>query len=115
MNNSNESLEKVNTVYVYTGSVGVEALLRNKKVISRSKNYYSDLHPNIIMSDRITDEHMLKKIVLYDNKLFIRDILKGTIIGNMYNNKNIMDSDMDKLFVQIKKYCNKFMKDEGSI
>ncbi|MFY2158377.1 hypothetical protein ACOSZF_22740 [Cytobacillus firmus] len=105
LEHSNEALEKVDTVYVYTGSIGVEALLRGKRVICRSVNYYSKLHPNAIHSNYISDKHLLKEMHDYDNRLFIREILQGTIPGKMFNNKDIMKSEINKLFPQIKNYC----------
>ena len=74
---SNMLLNMVDTVVVYTGSVGVEALLRNKRVLSFTKNYYSDIHPNITIIDKVTLKNITTPIIHYDEKLFLRDLLKG--------------------------------------
>lgn len=60
MDRSNELLNMVDNVLVDTGTVGVEALLRGKRVISLSDNYYSDLHPNIVRSGSVTREVLHK-------------------------------------------------------
>ena len=74
---SNLILEKVDTVIVHTGSVGVEALIRGKRVLCLTKNYYSDIHPNAILIDSISAESLSRPIVDYDNRLFIHDLLDG--------------------------------------
>lgn len=106
LDNSNETLEKVNIVYVYTGSIGVEALLRSKLVFSKSKNYYSDLHPNVYISDFISENHLKIETKKYDNYEFIKSILRGTMRGTIYNNEMIMDSDIEVIFKQVKEYCS---------
>ena len=74
---SNLLLEKVDNVVVYTGSVGVEALLRGKKVLALTTNYYSDIHPNIKVVNSF-DEHVLDdEIEQYDGREFIHSLLKG--------------------------------------
>lgn len=106
LENSNESLEKVDIVYVYTGSIGVEALLRDKLVIARSVSYYSNLHPNVHISNCISNDILEMSIKKYDHRKFVKDILQGTIKGTMYNNKKIMQSDKIQIFKQVKEYCD---------
>ncbi len=106
LESSNETLEKVNIVYVYTGSMGVEALLRGKLVLSKSKNYYSNLHPNIYISDFISDDQLSLEAKEHDNFDFIKRILQGTMKGVIYNNKRIMDSDTEEIFKQVREYCS---------
>lgn len=111
LESSNETLEKVDIVYVYTGSIGVEALIRNKLVISKSKNYYSNLHPNVYISNFVSDELLVASIQEYDNFKFVKDILQGTILGTIYNNKRIMDSDKELIFKQTREYCDSLESD----
>ncbi len=102
--NSNELLEKVNYIFSENGSVGVEALIRNKIVITNSHNYYSEFHPNIHRMNFISDIVARLNVEKYDNKLFIKDILQGNMKGRLINNKNISNSDTDLLFKQLKTY-----------
>jgi hypothetical protein len=106
LENSNHVLEKTNIVFTENGSVGVEALLRNKLVICNSSNYYSEFHPNIHKRDMIKSEDLSLPIENYDNTFFIRDILQGNIKGRLFNNNNILKSDIDSIYYHIRNYCN---------
>lgn len=103
--NSNSLLEKVDFVFTENGSVGVEALLRNKLVITNSSNYYSNLHPNIYNMDVVSDVIKSLNFEKYDNKDFIKDILQGNMKGRLINNKNIQYSDVKLLYDQIKEFA----------
>lgn len=73
---SNYVLSKVETIMTENGSAGVEALLRNKRVVALENNYYSDLHPNVKVFDYLSEEASTYKIDKhYDNKLFIKSLL----------------------------------------
>lgn len=89
---SNDLLEKVQNVLVDNGTVGVEALLRGKRVISLSENYYSDLHPNITVVNELEIEHMHTPLVEYDNLIFMQNLLDGLFKTNFVNNKHPGDS-----------------------
>lgn len=102
--NSNEILEKVDNVLVYTGSVGVEALLRNKRVLAITRNYYSELHPNIKVVKSVNLETLRETIVEYDNKIFIKILLEGLFPAEFINNRNINKSDTKNIAKYLKKY-----------
>ena len=87
--NSNQLLKKVNTVVVHTGSVGVEALLRGKRVISMTHNYYSDLHPNISVVNSVQESDLTKEIVGYDGHAFINGLLKGLFPYSMGDGRHM--------------------------
>ena len=59
---SNELLERVDNVLVDDGTVGIEALLRGKRVISLEKNYYSELHPNISVESRVSKSSLMRAL-----------------------------------------------------
>lgn len=99
--NSNELLENINFVFVTTGSVGVEALVRNKIVFTNTANYYSDIHPNIYLKKYISLEDLKIKLIDYDNKILIRRILETMFQGKFFNNWNIMDSDISLMTEEI--------------
>jgi len=94
--NSNNIICKSKYIYVYTGSVGIEALLRGKVVISRTKNYYSGIHPNIVIKKYIEDDFNINPIN-FDEKIFIKKLLQGLFPANFINNKKILDSDIKKI------------------
>ncbi|MBB6454542.1 hypothetical protein HNQ94_003031 [Salirhabdus euzebyi] len=107
--NSNLLLNKVDNIYVYTGSVGVEALIRGKKVFSKTSNYYSDLHPNISITPYLSSTDVQKVVTEYDEKLFIKELLQGLIPAKLINNKKIMNSDLEGISKYLKYYieeCN---------
>lgn len=109
--NSNLLLDKVNYVFTENGSVGVEALIRNKIVVTNSNSYYSAFHPNIHRMTFINEDLSKINLEQYDNKAFIKDILQGNMKGKLFNNKNIYSSDVELLFKQVKVYAKILLND----
>lgn len=105
----NRILNKVDNVLVFTGSVGVEALLRNKRVLTFSRNYYSDLHPNVYKTEKITDLDLNREISMYPNEIFIKDILQGLFKANFFNDKNIFKSDIELMSENFKEYIHSIL------
>lgn len=101
--NSNLLLEKIDNVFVYTGSVGVEALLRGKNVFSITENYYTNLHPNIKIRFNLQLDDLEQGAESYDNRVFIESLLKGLMPARFINSKRIMDSDIELLSLYIKR------------
>ncbi|MCC7573107.1 MAG: hypothetical protein KO464_06930 [Candidatus Methanofastidiosum sp.] len=109
---SNRLLNIVQNVLVFTGSVGVEALLRGKRVLTVTKNYYSDLHPNIFKISQINDEAIRLKLQTYSQEQFIHDILQGLFKADFYNDKTIDKSDIESMSRNFKDYMNAFMQEK---
>lgn len=101
---SNKILSRVDSIAVFTGSVGVEALLRQKRVLTFTSNYYSNLHPNIHKISELNEETINKEIISYPNKLFLKDLLQGLFISKFYNDKSMFLSDMAKMSETLKIY-----------
>jgi len=101
---SNDILNRVENVIVFTGSVGVEALLRNKRVLTLTKNYYSDLHPNIYKIVKVTDEILSKKVQRYPRKQFVHDLLQGLFRARFHNDKTIGKSDIEGIATNLRNY-----------
>lgn len=97
LDSSNNLLELVKTVVVDNGTVGVEAVLRGKRVISLSRSYYADLHPNIICSDTISKELLQQPITDYDNSIFIKELLDGLFHSNYKNDKKQSKCSSDQI------------------
>lgn len=106
--NSNEILGRCSMVYVYTGSVGVEALLRNKIVFSKTQNYYSDLHPNIQCKDYISREDCDLTSKSYSGEHFLEDLLKGLIPAVFKNDRNIHESDLRTMVDYLVEFSHSF-------
>ncbi|MCM1213736.1 MAG: hypothetical protein NC548_04350 [Lachnospiraceae bacterium] len=104
--NSNELLEWIDNVAVYTGSVGVEALFRGKRVFTFTDNYYSDLHPNIYKIDKIDRSIFDYPVVDYSNEKFMSDLLQGMFQAKFYNNNNMFNSEMDKMSDALRVYVS---------
>lgn len=113
--NSNLLLEMVENVAVFTGSVGVEALLRGKRVFTFSKNYYSQLHPNIHKIKSFNENIYEYPIVEYPNELFVKALLQGLFKARFYNNTNIMKSDLTRMAEVLKTYVNETIEFEGKV
>ena len=71
---SNTLLEEVDTVLTENGTVGVEALVRGKRVLVLDKNCYYIFHPNAFLVENITMECLRLKLTDYSNMEFIRKL-----------------------------------------
>lgn len=94
---SNDLLALCKYVLVQTGSVGIEALIRGKKVFTISDNYYSNLHPNIKKINYVSREDLLFKTEEFSNDDFIASLLKGAWKGNWIPGKKCGDSPIEDL------------------
>ncbi len=111
---SNALLNKVENILVFTGSVGVEALLRNKRVLTLTNNYYSNLHPNISKINKITDDALNKELENYPPEQFIHDLLQGLFKAKFYNDKSMFDSDIEAMSNNLKNYLEALNKEYTS-
>lgn len=71
---SNNLLDKVNTVLTENGTVGVEALVRGKRVLVLDKNCYYIFHPNAFLVNDIKLEYLNLQLSDYSNEEFIRQL-----------------------------------------
>jgi hypothetical protein len=106
---SNMLLEKITNVVVCTGSVGIESLIRNKRVFTLTKNYYSSLHPNIQKMKSLSLEDLSTTIQQYDNKKFIKDLLDGLFNANICAERVVIKSDLDQIADYIRYYVDKLL------
>lgn len=100
---SNELIHKVKNVYVYTGSVGVEALIRGKNVISRTNNYYSGLTESVKIVNSLSLTDLQMSLSSFESRIFIKDLLRELIPTSFVNNKKMLENDIKMLSVFIKK------------
>ena len=87
LDRSNLLLERVDNVAVDTGTVGVEALLRGKRVLALSENYYYRYHPNAFRVREITMEALHRELTDYDPVTFIRDLLRCLYPSDFVNSR----------------------------
>ncbi len=71
---SNLLLDKVNTVLTENGTVGIEALVRGKRVLVLDKNCYYIFHPNVFWVNSISLESLKFQLTDYSNVEFIRKL-----------------------------------------
>ena len=102
--NSNLILNKVKYVLTYSGSVGIEALIRDKVVFTLIDNYYSGLSPNAHRINRIDKTLLDYKYQEYDPVVFMRDLLCGLMDAKMGNQSNLASSDIERMAFYIKRY-----------
>lgn len=105
---SNLLLQRIDNVVTCTGSVGVEALLKNKKVFLLTENYYSDKSPNAYVIDYLKQEDIDIPIKEYSNKKLMEELLSGFINIHIYGEREMYKIDIDGLAKEIKKYYNVF-------
>lgn len=70
--NSNLLLSKIDTVLTENGTVGVEALVRGKRVLVLDRNCYYLFHPNVFLVDDVTLESLSFELTDYSNTEFVR-------------------------------------------
>lgn len=110
---SNELLRLVENVYVYTGSVGLEALIRGKRVFTKTSNYYSNLSENILRKDFIAFEDIEVKLTSVNKENIIKSILEGLIPAKFINSRNIDNSESGKIIEFIKLYVSDYYNKIG--
>lgn len=103
---SNEVLQRVTNVVVDTGSVGVESLLRGKRVLAISDSYYANLHPNWHRVNAVTKEALNVKLVDYDPRLFLSTLLSAFFPSDYRNAKHQDRCDFQALAYGIRLYLN---------
>ena len=87
LDRSNSLLDKVSTVAVDTGTVGVEALLRGKRVLCLSDNYYGALHPNAHRVNAVSKRDITFPLNDFDPVEFSKSLLDGWFPSDYENGK----------------------------
>lgn len=105
---SNLLLEKVDNVLVDNGTVGVEALIRGKRVLSFEENYYSELHPNIHLINRIDSGVLELPTVDYSDKLFVKDLLKQLYPSDFISNKYMNSCDPQAIASALRRFLSRY-------
>ena len=95
--NSNLILENVKYVLTFSGSVGVEALIRKKIVFSMINNYYSGLSPNVHVVERISSEMMRLEYEEFDNIIFMKRLLEGLMDAQLGAQASLSSSEIEKM------------------
>lgn len=106
--NSNALLSMVDNVLVHTGSVGVEALMRGKRALCLTPNYYSDLHPAAELVDSVCISQLSAAIPKYDVFQFVGDLLKGLYPGTWIPNKGCRNSSFMALVAASREYIRRY-------
>ena len=101
--NSNQLLRELWNVLVYTGSVGVEALLRGKKVFTVSENYYSGISSNIVKVDQIRETELVGEKLEHDNENFMHCLLSGMFQGSSTAGRDIDKSDLAEIAAELRR------------
>lgn len=105
MDRSNNLLLQVDNVVVDNGTVGIEALMRGKRVLCLSDNYYCRFHPNAFRVDRVTKEALKLDLHDYDNNEFMRRLLEGCFPSDFRNSTDgIPASNPDQMIAGIVSY-----------
>lgn len=107
MDRSNNLLLEVDNVVVDNGTVGLEALMRKKRVICLSENYYQPFHPNAFLRDRVTLDDLNLTLMDYDNYMFMKSMLQGVFPSDFKNSTNgIPDSNPSQAIEGIRTYLD---------
>lgn len=105
MDRSNELLQRVETLVTDNGTVGIESLMRHKRVLIISDNYYYKFHPNAFFVDRITIESLSFPLVEFRNEEFMRVLLEAMFESDFENSRNgIPNSNPDQIVRGTKQY-----------
>lgn len=105
MDRSNNLLQEVENVVVDNGTVGIEALLRGKRVICMSENYYYKFHPNAFRVNKVSIESLSFPLQKYNNQEFAKALLQGCFPSDFRNSRNgIPQSNVSQVVKGIKSY-----------
>lgn len=105
MDRSNNLLMDVDNVVVDNGTVGIEALMRGKRVLCLSENYYQAFHPNAFPIDRVTSDALHYKLNEFSNYQFMENLLQGCFVSDFHNSTNgIPRSNVDQVVEGIREY-----------
>lgn len=104
LSSSNRLLECIDNILVDNGTVGVEALIRGKRVIAFEKSYYSNLHPNIHLIDKIDASVLTQPIVKYSDESFVEDLLKQLFRSDLIADKNMNSCDPNSVVIALRRY-----------
>ena len=102
--NSNEVLNKCKFVLVFSGSIGVEAAIRDKVIFTLTSNYYSDLSPNIHLVKKITKDLLDTEYIPYDEVRFMQDMMNGLMDAKLGPQSAMDTSDTEAMGKYIRKY-----------
>lgn len=108
--NSNEILNKCKYVLVFSGSVGVEAAIRDKVIFTLTSNYYSDLNPNIYLVKKLTKALLNKEHIPYDCVEFMQSMMNGLMDANIGIQTALDTSDTETMGQYIRKYYERHPK-----
>lgn len=101
---SNDLLDLVDNVLVDDGTVGIESLIRGKRVLSLEENYYSSLHPNISVVPRVTSGELSTRIAEIDPIAFVESLLADTFPSDYDNGKNQNKCAVEPIAAGVKSY-----------
>lgn len=101
---SNYILSNVDYVLTFSGSVGVEALIRKKVVFTLIDNYYSNLSPNAHGIERIKKEMLNYRYTEYDPEIFMKDLLEGLMDAQLGGQSTLSSSEVEKMGAIMRKY-----------
>lgn len=108
LSSSNALLEKVQNVLVDNGTVGVEALIRGKRVLSFEESYYSGLHPNLHLIDRIDSRTLQVPIVDYSDERFVKDLLKQLFPSDLVADKHMNSCDSQAIASALRGFLSRY-------
>lgn len=101
---SNDLLEYVDNVLVDDGTVGIEGLLRGKRILSLEENYYSSLHSNVDVVSRVTKEELMRPLSAVDPIAFVAALLADTFPSDYSNGKNQNSCAVDSIAAGVEMY-----------
>ncbi len=101
--NSNLLMRQIHNVLVYTGSVGVEALLRGKRVFSVTENYYSHTSRNLVKVSQLQHQDLATEDSGDHDREILRQILKGTFPANSTAGRDIEKSDLKEIAEEMRR------------
>ena len=105
LDSSLQLLEDVGTVLVDNGTVGVESLIRGKRVIAFEDSYYSGLHPNLHRVEAYSDDLLdIPLVDGYSNEVFVRDLLKQLFPSDFVADKHMNRCDPVPVAFALKNY-----------
>ncbi|WP_165043839.1 hypothetical protein [Adlercreutzia sp. ZJ138] len=107
---SNSMLRAFDNVLVDDGTVGVEALLRGKRVLSLEGNYYSDLHPNCFVVDYVRLGDLSRQLdTSFGGREFVRGLLSDMYPTSYYDSVSMGENVVAEVAAALRMWCGLYV------
>lgn len=111
--NNAEIVNHISNILICTGTTGLEGLLKGKRVLALTENYYSGFHPNIHKVEFVTVKDLEIPIVDYDGEKFLEDIMKSWFPVQIYGVRQWKKTNIPVLAKYVREYYYRLKREKA--